>query len=550
MNDTTAWKNPFFFAFLSSLLLYLSSPGSLELGGCAWLALVPLLWACRNTTPRRAAVLGLATGFFYYTALLYWITIVLGTYGHLPWWLSAPALLLLALYMSLYTAFFAAGISWAGRSASVVWIAPLLWVSLDLIRSRLFTGFPWQDLAYSQYQTPLLLQTADLAGHYGVTFLIVLTNGLGVTALSLLTGKSKHQPPGANRRNVLAVALPAVLVLITAFSYSTWRYQQLKTSVNEADSMTVAVVQGNMPQDQKWVGSLQNKTVRKYLILSECAIAEQNPALLVWPETALPFFPLETPLFSKAVDLLVGRHQVNLLTGAPHREATGSPLKEDYYNSAFLLVPDNPAPSAANAFPGSPPSSFRIAGRYDKQHLVPFGEYVPLRDFLPIPAPLVESVGDFTPGRASGPVSCQKANIGVLICFESIFPELTRQQVLGGATLLVNITNDAWFGRSSAPWQHLSMAVFRAVEVRRSMARAANTGISGFIDPLGRLLKISPLFTESFLVERVPLLKQETFYSRHGHYFPELCLILLLCAAGFIRLRRKNATTENNTNRG
>jgi apolipoprotein N-acyltransferase len=202
-----------------------------------------------------------------------------------------------------------------------------------------------------------------------------------------------------------------------------------------------------------------------------------------------------------------------------------------YYNSAFLFSP-------VTAMPGVP-RALRPAGRYDKQHLVPFGEYIPLRTILPLPGPLVETMGDFSLGNSVAPLSCGKAQLGVLICFESIFPDLARREVDAGATLLVNITNDAWFGRSSAPWQHLAMAVLRAVENRRSLARAANTGISGFIDPAGRTQKLSPLFVPYAASARLPLLTGKTVFGRFGHNLPLACLLLLGPATALVVLKKR-----------
>ncbi len=496
----------FFAPLLSGLLLFFSSPGPMGNGILAWVALIPLLWASNKVTQKRAACLGLVTGLVYYTLLLSWILIVLGTYGHLSLWVSIPALLLLSLYMSLYTALFSAGLSWSAGTVPGLWAAPVLWVALDFVRSRLFSGFPWQDLAYSQYNSPILIQSADLVGHHGITFLIVLVNGIIFAIFSFL-----FQKKGATTRLIL----PAVLLVGAAFSYSFLRYNQMAEVVNSADTITVAVIQGNINQDQKWVPSLQKNTVRSYLRLSESAISEQKIDMVVWPETAMPFYPMESRLFSGLVDRLAKKNGIFILTGAPHREFSPDPASTRYFNSAFLIT-----------------DTGDVTGRYDKQHLVPFGEYIPLKNILPLPGPLVETIGDFTPGTFREPISCRNAKIGVLICYESIFPELVRVQAAGGANFLVNLTNDAWFGRSGAPWQHFSMAVFRSVETRTSLARAANTGISGFVDPLGRLSEISPLFEPYFLIKQVSLLEEETFFVTFGHWFATLCLILLL--PGFI----------------
>ena len=211
----------------------------------------------------------------------------------------------------------------------------------------------------------------------------------------------------------------------------------------------------------------------------------------------------------------VQNEEVKLLAGAPYfvlktpKDAGSKSI--DYFNSGLLIN-----------------SSGRLAGRYDKQHLVPFGEYVPMRSYLPFLEPLVVSVGDFTAGSSYEPLSAGNVKAGMLICFESIFPEIARREVKAGSNLLVNLTNDAWYGRSSAPYQSLAMSVFRAVETRRSLVRAANTGISGFVEPTGTIRTQSQLFKPAALTESMPLLEVQTFFTRGGHWFGALCLAMIL----------------------
>ncbi|MGV1099565.1 apolipoprotein N-acyltransferase [Thiovibrio sp. JS02] len=489
------------FALASSALLFFASPG--EQGGLpllAWVALLPLFIRLPRHTPGQAAALGLLCGLAYYGPLLYWIVIVLATYGEVPLLLACLALFFLAVYMSCFLAAFSFLCAGFSRTLPLLVAAPVLWVGLDLVRSLLFTGFPWLDLGYTQHSLPLVIQIADLAGHHGVSFLIVLANGLAAALFS-------SSPRAGTKASRPAILLAAGLILCLAFAYNAWRLATLPAAMAGAERMTVAVAQGNFPQNQKWLPAFQAETVETYLRLSREAIAEKKPRLLVWPETALPFYPYENPLFSSLQSKLTHPYGVALLTGAPHRERKSLAAAPSYFNSAFLLTPEG-----------------TVAGRYDKQHLVPFGEYIPLRGLLAFASPVVETLGDFSPGVTGEPLSCQNGRIGVLICFESIFPELARRQAANGANLLVNITNDAWFGRSSAPWQHLSMAVFRAVETRKSLVRGANTGISAFIDPLGRIRAASPLFRRYAKSEEVVLLAGKSPYVRFGHLFPWACL--------------------------
>lgn len=490
-------------ALLSSALLFFASPGAFALPQLAWLALVPLFWGLGSQPPRRAALLGLICGLAYYLPLLYWIIIVLATYGQVPMPIAVLALILLALYMSCYLAAFALFCAKTGARLSLLVFAPACWVALDLIRGRLFTGFPWMDLAYTQYSLPQLIQVADLAGHYGLTFLMVLANALIFTlAASLVRRKMASSP---------AIIAVAAVLLLSASGYSFWRMQTVPTAIAQAEQMEIALAQGNIPQDQKWQPAFQRETIDTYLRLSQETFAAKKPQLVVWPEAALTFYPYEHPLFLRLHSELTRSYRTFLLTGAPHREKVAPDEPITYANSAFLLSPDG-----------------LVTGRYDKQHLVPFGEYIPLRWLLGFASPLVETLGAFTPGQSNTPLACENSRIGIMICFESIFPEISRKQTEAGANLLVTLTNDAWFGRSSAPWQHLAMGVFRAVETRKTLVRAANTGISAFIDPMGRIEGASSLFAEYARSQPVALVNGLTCYVRWGYLFPWGCLLLTL----------------------
>ncbi|MBI4793102.1 MAG: apolipoprotein N-acyltransferase [Deltaproteobacteria bacterium] len=497
---------------LSALLLWLSSPGpGLSFG--AWFALVPLLAGCALVRPKKAALFGFLSGMVFYLLLIYWVVISLGTYGHLPWWLCGLALLLLSAYMGLYLALFCAACSWSMRTMAPVWSAPLLWVALDYIRGFLFSGFPWQDLGYSQFNTPLLIQASDLAGHHGITFLIVLVNSLCYTLIAAL-GKSVNWP----LKNTLRQAGTALLLMAAASAYSFLQFKEMSRSLLSTSDYRVAVIQANIEQDQKWLPEKQREAIETYIDLSTRAAAQQ-PELVIWPETAMPFHPPTSPIFPELLTRTVFRDGYFLLSGAPYFKEKGNDF--ELYNSALLARPD-----------GS-------QSLYFKQHLVPFGEYVPFSDILPLPGPVVESIGNFAAGRTAQPLAAGRASLGVLICFESIFPDLARRETANGANLLVNITNDAWFGRSSASIQHLAMAVLRAVENRRSLARAANTGISCFIDPAGRISQATPLFTACSIKGNLALFDRQTFFTSFGHYFPVLCLLLLIPLA--LRIRRGRA---------
>lgn len=509
----------------TALLLAAAMPGRFGWWPLLFVALVPLMAFAVRECPGRSAVAGLLAGFVYHLCLLYWIVFVLGRYGGLPVWVSVPALMLLALYMASYPALFAwllSLLTGRGRAfpPTALLLAPALWVGLDWLRSVLFTGFPWMDLGYGLYSVPLLLQAADLGGHHLLTFCLVLSNSLILYALKARTGGRERQ----ECRELLPVAAGLAFLLLVG-GYSLFRFQQVQSALAATPTAGIAVVQGNIPQDLKWTPAQKKATVETYRRLSARAVASSQPALLVWPETALPFFPGNDPLFTQVTGF-ARENRVWLLTGAPDFSLVsgprgGSPENIDYANSALLISPEGLA-----------------TARYDKQHLVPYGEYVPLKKLLFFLRPLVESVGNFKPGTQGDPLVAGPMRLGVLICYESIFPELARKTVAAGANLLVNLTNDAWYGRSSAPHHSFAMAVLRAVETRRTLVRAANTGISGFITPLGRVSRQGPLFEPLTLTEEVPLFNGETVFLRFGRFFAPLCLLLAAFLAIGLRRRR------------
>ncbi|MBW1635752.1 MAG: apolipoprotein N-acyltransferase [Deltaproteobacteria bacterium] len=492
------------FPLLSGVLLWLSLPGGGELWPLLFVALVPLLFLIPGSSVKEAALYGFLFGLVHFLLLLYWIVIVLGRYGGLHWSVAALALLLLAIYLGSYYLIFALAarcIFPVFPAAVVLWLLPALWVGLDWLRGILFTGMPWMDLGYGLWQQTGLIQIADLFGHHGLTWLIVFSNCLAVILLT-----KKQSPAGA-----VALLLSSLFVYGGAAVYSRVRVGEVSRALSATGLKTVRVgiVQGNIDQSIKWSPPQQRSTVERYLTLSEQLLTDNPPQLLVWPETALPFYPRKNKNMGLLRDAL-SRYQTALLTGAPWYEIIdlNGQKKIEFFNSALLLESDG-----------------RIGGKYYKNHLVPFGEYIPLKKFLPFLAPVVEAVGDFSPGSIERPLIAGDGRLGVLICFESVFPNLSRQWILAGANMLVNLTNDAWYGKSSAPHQSLAMSVFRAVETRRSLVRSANTGISAFISPLGRVESSSLLFQPYAAAGDVVLLETETFWVRFGYLFAPLCLL-------------------------
>jgi apolipoprotein N-acyltransferase len=233
----------------------------------------------------------------------------------------------------------------------------------------------------------------------------------------------------------------------------------------------------------------------------------------VWPETAAPFYFMVEEKPTRQVTAAIGRNAADFLIGSPSVQKSGDTI--ELYNSAWLVD-----------------ARGRVLAKYDKAHLVPFGEYTPFKKWLPFLGKIVAQVGDFVPGPKGRTIDWDGRKLGVQICYEAIFPYLSRAQVRNGADLLLNITNDAWYGKTSGPYQHFSMVVFRAVENRRALLRAANTGISGFVDPAGRILTTTALFEEAAVTESLPLLDQMTLYTRSGDLFAKACLFITV--AGII----------------
>jgi apolipoprotein N-acyltransferase len=484
---------------MSGCLLVLSFP-KFGHGSVAWVALVPLLYALRPLNASRALLAGILTGFVQYVGVLYWVTYVVVHYGQLPMALGVPVMMLLALYLSLYTGLFAGGIAFFRlRGIPAVVAAPLLWTVLEYAKSMLFTGFPWENLSQSQYLYLPLIQVADITGGYGISFLIVLVNA----ALCGFIDTDR-----AGRKKALAGAAVAALFLALTAGYGYWRIGDVAKRFESIPQQTVALIQGNIDQSIKWDPSLQNQTLRIYRELSLQA-AKESPKLIIWPETATPFmFQNHDELHEAVVDIAKSTGAY-LLFGSPSYTRREGEIR--YQNSAFVLSP----------------SGSRI-GKYDKVHLVPDGEYVPLRPLFPFIEKLAVGVGDFLEGSGFQPVTVAGERVGFLICYEGIFPEIGRAYGRGDASLLVNITNDAWFGTTSAPFQHLSMTVFRAVENRLYVVRAANTGISAIIDETGRITAQTALFERTFLTGPIQIHRAGSVYAQYGDLFVFFCMIALL----------------------
>lgn len=480
-------------AATSGALLTLSFP-TFELSALAWVALAPLLVTLGSGSLWRAFALGLVTGIVYFVGTLYWITLVMHQYGDLAMWTAALINAALVLYLSLFPALFAVVmrrlIGVAGPTALLA--TPFVWVASELGRMHIFTGFPWVLLGYSQVGVLPIAQFASVLGVFGLSGLVALGNAALVLAIGPLRGL--HQPGPAFRYAPAAVAAAS---LIGIAMWGSGRVAAA-TLTREGQAMTFGLVQGNVDQAEKWDPARASAIFREYLQMTRDAIA-RGSQVVVWPESSTPFFFDEDKPAAEQVRDIARQSQVSILLGSD-QIVRGRPNR--YFNSAFMVRPDG-----------------ETAAVYRKMHLVPFGEYVPLKTLLFFAAPLVEAVSDFSAGEAAVLLPLGEHAVSTAICYEVVYSDLVRHSVAAGSHLLTTITNDAWFGRTSAPYQHFAQARMRAIENGRYLVRAANTGVSGIVDPYGRVLAQSAIFEPAVIVGEARLLSHGTIYTRIGDVF-------------------------------
>jgi len=471
----------------------------------AWWPPVLLLLAVRGLGPKRAAAFGLLFGTLAHAGVWHWIWVVTVRYGHAPGWVGVVAPLLLAIYPGLVIAAFASA---GERLSSRAPLGPLalaaLWTALEHGRSFLLTGFPWASLGYAQHQNPALLGIAPYAGVYGLGFASALG---GASAVECLL---RNQPGRSFRRAFAGIA--ALLVLHAGGALGR------EPAEPGAQRVRVAVLQGNIEQGVKWSESWAERTLSIYERLTREAAA-RGARFVVWPETAVPGAPDGDAALELRLAALARETGTLLVVGAVGLRFGEAGKVTDIFDSALLYD-----------------ASGGRRERYDKSHLVPFGEYLPLRallgrfiravatgaagsDVSAGPGPRALSAFEPAPGEPS-------VTLGVPICYELLFPDLVRRFAGDGAQVLFAITNDAWYGRTGAPHQFLAITALRSAESGVWTARAANTGVSALIDARGQVRERTGLFEEGLLVGDVPLrdpARVPTFYTRYGDWLPALC---------------------------
>jgi len=510
-------------AALSGVLIALSFPkfGHWSL---AWVALAPLLVAIPSApTGRSAFRRGYVTGAVSSAGLVYWTEAVVVQYGGLPLVVGLIVMTLLCLALALFPSLFAWMVwRWTRRfGAAALLLAPFAWVTIEILRAHTLFRFSWCLLGYSQQPNVPFIQVARFGAVYAVSFVVA-------AASAVLAFLAFARTPQAR-----AGATSGLAVLVWAVGmYGSWAMGQ---PIPSTGRIRVGLVQAAIRQDEKWDPARAWDNIDRHVALTQRA-AERGARFVVWPESAVPFYYDHTQGLAAQLDQLAQAHRLHLLFGNDDRE-------KDPGGRVFV--------GAKMVDP-----SGELVMRYHKIRLVPFGEYVPMQPLLTLggryAAKLVNQVADFTPGTEHVLGRVDGHPIGATICYEAIFPDLVRGFAAGGAELLVNITNDAWYGRSSAPHQHLMMAAFRAVENGKYLVRAANTGISAVVDPHGRILEQTPLFEATILVRDVPFVPGTTFYARHGDVFAWTCLGLAAVLTATTLRQRTNRATEHteSTERG
>jgi apolipoprotein N-acyltransferase len=454
----------------------------------------------RAPSSAKAAKAGFVIGTLAACGNLYWTALPIHDFGNLAWPLAAPVPVLMAMALGAYVAVLAVVLRFAANRLSPWLFGPttaLAWTSMEMARGTFFTGFPWLTLSAAFSPWPVTIQGAAYVGAYGLSGVMA-----GLAAWLVVRGPFS--------RTALAAA-----ILAGAFFFL--GNQRVAAPLTTDGAIHVTIVQGNVDQSRKWDPAAQREIVDKYLGLTRKALADAPTELVVWPETAMPFYFQEHDALAKRLTDFVAEAHAPLLFGAPAflRDKGGEIV---LFNRAYLVTPSG------------------VEAAYDKEHLVPFGEYVPLGNILTFIHKLVEGVGDFRPGHAEEPLRDGRLALGGLICYEAIFPELAQRRVETGANLLVNISNDAWFGDSAAPRQHLDLALLRAVEQGRALVRGTNTGISAVIDPRGRVMAQGGLFSDLTLpCPEVPLVSETTWFHRHYTLItwaiPLLFLVMCLVCA-------------------
>ncbi|MDX2170955.1 MAG: apolipoprotein N-acyltransferase [Deltaproteobacteria bacterium] len=475
----------------------------------AFVALAPFFVVVTGVSPRRAALYGGLWGVAAHWAEAAWVLPAMRDYYQQPVALAvAFGLVSSLLFRGIPYALFGAAAAWllrGRRGGGAAALLAALWVAFELLRARGPSADPWLLLGYALVPRPVLLQAADLGGIYLLSFVVALVNA-ALAQMAL--------PVASARRQTRAAALMAAAAVLGLLLYGQWR---LATVLPDGAPVPVAIVQGNNDLGAQWRVEHYGAGLDTYLDLSRQAVA-RGADLLVWPESAVTFFLAHEPQYLARIEAMLAERDTALVAGAPHF-ADPDPALPQYFNSAFAVGRDG------------------IAARYDKQRLLPFAEYFPLR-FVELLRRRFDRVRSFTAGGEAALLPTPLGPTAVVICFEAVFPELVRERMQAGATALLNLSNDAWLGTGSGPAQHFAMVVPRAVEERTWIVRATTTGISALIDPTGVVRASAPANAAALLSGDVVPGTTPTLYRRWGDWFAVACAALVGLVAAVQYLAR------------
>ena len=497
----------------------------IDLGWLAWISLVPLLVSLSGRKPHYAFLLSYICGLAFFPGIGNWLFQVHGykLLHHVIWGTY------LAIYFGLFGLAFSIISKRWGVLPSLV-ASPFLWVSLEYIRSNMgFMAFPWGLLSHSQHQYSMIIQIASLAGNYGVSFLVVWVNA------ALAAGILLYSRPSLLKYSARHASLFIVIggALVTS---ALWYGHTVVSRPIVGKEIKVAVVQGNIEQEKKWESKYANSIMQTYADLTR-EVSRDRPDLIVWPEAATPRAITGDGRLYLQVKNIATEAGVSLLLGSTHQDKIRKKEKSlfKYTNSAFLISPDRKEKDK----------------RYDKIILLPFGEYLPMKGIIPWSWIQIPDPGSYLSGQEFTVFENSGCRFAVTICWETIFPDLVRHFVDGGAQFLVNITNEAWFGKSAAPYQFTSMNVFRAVENRVYVVRCANTGVSCFIDPCGRIVDRvkdqagQDIFVQGVLTRTIRAVDSKTIYTKYGDWFAWLCILASAVALIITCLKRRGALIQS-----
>jgi apolipoprotein N-acyltransferase len=482
----------------------------------AYVGLVPLLLWTQGKSYRQAFLGGTLAGLVFYGVTFSW-------FASLTYWVGSIVLLgvaLLVVFFALFWGGIAAGkVLFERRMPALVFLAvPSMWVVMEYIQNHIFTGFGWGSVGYTQWNNLAVAQLAAVGSVYAASFYVVLMNALLYELLQRVGGSRWAWAAGA-----------AVLVLAVAVPL--WGTLQMEEP-DMSSSLQVGVIQPNFSLDVKW-GYEYAELMFEIQRRQTDEVASRGAELVVWPESALYGYAVDE---IDRLGSIVRSNDVYLLMGSNHYEATGPRMEHEfrYFNSAFLISPEG-----------------RILGRYDKRHLAPFGEYVPLSDVLGFVGKVVPLISDFSAGKRITVFEIEGGKFAVLICFENSFPHVVRESGRKGTDFLVQLTNDGWFGHTVQPEQDLAIAVFRAIENGCTLVRGTNTGISCFIDPWGRISGVvqsrygEEVFVRGESVETISTVAHGTFYKAYGDAWAIGCAAVTAVLLGLCVYAGKRNKEEN-----